>query len=221
MSCKIVFLSDTHCQLSKVQLPKGDLLIHSGDLTYSGTIQEIQTELDIIAKLDFEEKIIIAGNHDWLFQKQPGLARQMCKDRGIIYLEDSSFEFDGLKIYGSPWQPFFCNWAFNLFRGDELKKKWDLIPDDTKILVTHSPVYGILDSTILGERVGCEELYKRVMEVQPLIHSSGHIHDDYGTKSYNDTLFINASTCNESYRPVNKPIVVEIEEGKIKGFICE
>lgn len=221
MSCKIVFLSDTHCQLSKVQIPKGDLLIHSGDLTYSGTIQEIQTELDIIAKLDFEEKIIVAGNHDWLFQKQPGLAQQMCKDRGIIYLEDSSFEFDGLKIYGSPWQPFFCNWAFNLFRGDELKKKWDLIPNDTKILVTHSPVYGILDSTILGERVGCEELYKRVMEVQPLIHSSGHIHNDYGTKSYNDTLFINASTCNESYRPVNKPIVVEIEEGKIKDFLCE
>lgn len=217
---KIIFISDTHCQLDKVKLPEGDLLIHSGDLTYSGTIQEIQKELDIMSKLNFEEKIFVAGNHDWLFQKQPGLAQQMCKDRGIIYLEDSSFEFDGLKIYGSPWQPFFCNWAFNLF-GNELEQKWSLIPDDVDILVTHGPPYGILDQTMLDKRVGCGWLYKKVVEVQPLIHSFGHIHDCYGTISYNNTLFINASTCNESYRPVNKPIVVEIEDGKIKDFLCE
>jgi len=87
---------------------------------------------------------------------------------------------EGVKFYGSPWQPRFFDWAFNLDRGEEIKKKWDLIPMDTDVLITHGPPYGILDLTHEGEKVGCEELMKAVLRVQPKIHIFGHIHEAYG-----------------------------------------
>jgi len=218
---KIVGISDTHCRLRKMELPEGDMLIHSGDLTFQGNIAEISQELRELERLKSKYKYIIFvdGNHDWLGQRNPELMRQMCKDAGIIYLQDESVEIEGIKIYGSPWQPAFCNWAFNLPRGEKLKAKWAMIPNDTNILVTHSPPYGILDTVERWngpncefdlEHVGCEELYLRVMELPNLkFHQFGHIHKDYGTIQMGNTTFINASSCNEAYKPVNKPIVYE------------
>lgn len=215
---KVVLISDTHTQLKNVKVPKGDMLIHAGDLTYQGTIIEINSELAQIAVLDFKHKIIIAGNHDWLFQKQPSMARVMCKDKGITYLEDSMIEVEGLKIYGSPWQPDFCDWAFNLYTNADLQEKWALIPEGLDILVTHGPPQFILDMTPRGEHVGCQDLMNRIQIVKPKVHVFGHIHDGHGTQSFNDTLFVNASTCDESYKPTNRPIVIEFEDGQVKDI---
>ena len=119
----------------------------------------------------------------------------------------------GIKIYGSPWQPWFYDWAFNLARGSEIKEKWDAIPTDTNILVTHGPPHGILDQTSSGEHAGCEELLKTVRgRVRPRYHVFGHIHEAYGTErdpNYN-IVYVNASTCNLRYAPVHAPIVFEL-----------
>lgn len=123
-------------------------------------------------------------------------------------------EIEGLKIYGSPWQPRFYDWAFNVDRGDAISKKWELIPEGIDILVTHGPAHGILDDTINGMRVGCEELFKKVVQVKPRIHVCGHIHWAYGMRDFNDTTYINASSLGENYRYENKPIVINYDDYK-------
>jgi hypothetical protein len=118
-------------------------------------------------------------------------------------------ELDGVKIYGSPWQPEFYNWAFNLPRGEKLAEKWSKIPEGLDILVTHGPAHGMVDHTIDGLNVGCEDLFNRILEVKPKIHVCGHIHWAYGQKSFHGTEYLNASVLNERYQYQNKPIVME------------
>jgi len=209
---KIVCISDTHCQISKVILPEGDVLVHSGDLTYRGSTHEIANELKSLKKqaTNFKNVIITAGNHDWLAEKDPTMMKTLCGDNGITYLLDSSVEIDGKVFYGSPWQPEFFNWAFNVPRGPELAAIWKKIPDKVDVLLTHGPPAGILDLCPDGSRVGCEDLYKRVIEVKPELHVFGHIHHSYGMHLFNGTTFVNASICTEQYRPTNKPVVVEL-----------
>jgi hypothetical protein len=128
------------------------------------------------------------------------------------YLEDSSTTCLGYKIYGSPWQPTFCNWGFNLPRGQKLLDKWQLIPADTDILITHGPPLGFGD--ILQDcrkRTGCYELLKEVRErVKPLYHVFGHIHEGYGVWREGGTTYVNASTCNLDYNPENRAIVFDL-----------
>ena len=137
-----------------------------------------------------------------------------------IYLEDNSTSIFGLKFYGTPWQPEFHNWAFNLKRGRSLLDKWDLIPDDTDILITHTPPVGYGDLCAIGVRAGCVDLLNTVQKrVRPKYHVYGHIHEGYGVRSDGKTVFVNASTCDLTYFPVNKPIVFDVAIPK--GFSKE
>jgi Icc-related predicted phosphoesterase len=117
---------------------------------------------------------------------------------------------EGLNIWGSPVQPWFYDWAFNRKRGSEIKKHWDMIPNNTDILITHGPAYGVLDKTIRGEPVGCEELRKRISVINPRISICGHIHEAYGQEFIAQTKFINASVLDVHYQLVNAPILFEI-----------
>jgi Icc-related predicted phosphoesterase len=207
---KLVFISDTHNQLSKVKLPDGDTLVISGDMTNRGTVSELTELSEQLLKLKskYKDIVMIAGNHDWLFQTRPDLAREMFAH--VYYLEDSEVTINGVRFYGSPWQPEFCNWAFNVRRGKEIKKHWDKIPEGIDVLITHAPPYGYLD-VVEGDtqRLGCEELLKAVERVKPQIHCFGHIHSGHGETASEDTHFINAAICDEGYRPVQKPIELE------------
>lgn len=219
---RFVCISDTHCQLNKVEIPDGDILLHSGDLTGRGSIQETSKELFELSKhrLRFKAIILVEGNHDRLGEYNPSLMDQMCIDNGITLLRDSSTIIEGFKIYGSPWQPEFYKWAFNLPRGQALKDKWSLIPDDTQILITHSPPMGILDNVQRYdavntkweiEHLGCEDLYDKVHELKDLkLHTFGHIHHAAGQMKVGNTVFVNASSCTEQYKPTNKPIVIDL-----------
>jgi Icc-related predicted phosphoesterase len=69
----------------------------------------------------------------------------------------------------------------------------------------------MLDWTPSGQRVGCEDLFHRIMEVQPKIHVCGHIHCAYGQKNFNGVEFLNAAVLNERYEYENKPIVVDFD----------
>jgi hypothetical protein len=116
-----------------------------------------------------------------------------------------------VKVYGSPWQPEFYNWAFNLPRmGWELGQKWTDIPENTDILITHGPAWGHLD-TIKGHSVplGCELLAERIKILKPKIHVFGHIHTGYGYKFDGDTHFFNAAVLDERYNFTQKPFTVD------------
>jgi predicted phosphodiesterase len=246
---KIVAISDTHNRHNKIKLPEGDIIIHAGDATGRGEEWEVKKFLKWYGKTPYNVKVFVAGNHDFLFEKDPKLAEKLCKDNGIIYLNDSGVEVQlqagypyineslpdipKIKIWGSPVQPHFCNWAFNRARDDKdfvfgrggyvkayplIKPHWDMIPEDTNILVTHGPPYKILDELLFvdgtpkGEFVGCEELAKRVKEIKPDVHIFGHIHCGYGEKHIDGTSYYNVAVCDEMYSPSNEIKVIDYEE---------
>jgi len=211
---RMTFISDTHGRhehlTSKAYnniLGSGDVLVHAGDCTNVGKLYEITQFLDWFSNTDFKHKIFIAGNHDFGFEVVHDIAPEY-KEKGVHYLFDSEVVIDGVKFYGSPWQPEFYNWAFNLPRGEKLAEKWKNIPGNTDILITHGPAHGMLDHTPQGELVGCKDLFNRVMEVQPKIHVCGHIHWAYGQKNFFGVEFLNASVLNERYQYENEPIKI-------------
>jgi Icc-related predicted phosphoesterase len=173
---------------------------------------EITSFLEWFGKTDFKHKIFIAGNHDFGFENGFEINQEF-KDMGIHYLQDNEITIDGIKFYGSPWQPEFHNWAFNLPRnGWELEQKWNDIPINTDILITHGPAQGYLDTSgppWNEPMLGCELLVERIKEIKPKIHLCGHIHGGYGYMFDGDTHFINASVLNERYDYVNKPLTIE------------
>ena len=211
---KVTFISDTHTKQRYVNLPGGDLLIHAGDIMNSGYSKHDITEFcEWFEAQDYKHKIFIAGNHDRMFENHPLESETIVKDYTVTYLQDEEIMTDGVKLYGTPWQPEFYNWAFNLPRtSKELEEKWNAIPKNTDILITHGPPQGHLD--ISGPphnegNLGCELLRVKVDEQPPKIHVFGHIHGSYGYKFHNGTHFINASVLNERYDQVNEPISID------------
>lgn len=211
---KLVCISDMHSLKMKEEIPKGDILVVAGDFCNTGTTYDVMNFNFFLKKLPHNTKIVIAGNHDMLFEKNPLLAQSMLND--CHYLQDSEVVINGIRFYGTPWQPEFFNWAFNLPRGNALKEKWDKIPEDVDVLITHSPPYGILDQiTPNKEHLGCKDLWIAVQRIQPRLHIFGHIHGGYGRLEHdwgngNKTIFINAAICTERYKPTRKPQVVEL-----------
>jgi predicted phosphodiesterase len=206
-SIRLVFLSDTH-GYHDISVPPGDVLVHAGDGCRGGSLDEARAWAEFLHRQPHRHKIFIAGNHDRSFEADIEGSRALFE--GLDFLHDSGCERLGVRFWGSPWQPWFCSWAFNLPRGPELAAKWALIPDATDVLVTHGPPIGILDRNYEDDPVGCEELRLAVARVRPRIHVFGHIHEGYGTAQQDGTLFINASICTLAYRPTNPPIVVDL-----------
>lgn len=217
---RIVCLSDTHNLHDRIRVPEADLLLHAGDATMHGTAPEIAAFDAWLASLPHPHKVVVAGNHDFLFEREPERARGLLKH--AVYLQDSGVEVLGLRIWGSPWQPWFFDWAFNLPRGAPLRAKWDLIPPGTDVLLTHGPPHGILDRvggpmprlmaamTGRGANVGCEELREAAFRLRPRLHVFGHIHECHGRESREGTLFVNAANCDRSYRAAHPPLVVDL-----------
>ena len=201
----MVAISDTHGQHEKLSLPAGDLLIHAGDISRIGIKDEIKNFLDWFATTDFKYKVFIAGNHDFLFERDRKNARGLIPS-GVIYLEESQVEIETLTIYGAPYTPEFFNWAFMKKVGSEIRATWEKIPSNVDILITHGPPRRILDKNEYGDYCGCAQLRERVLEVHPKYHIFGHIHEAYGTMERGDTKFINSSVLDEHYRLANSPI---------------
>lgn len=217
---KIVCISDTHEKHRDIIVPDGDILIHAGDFTGIGSPRAVADFNRWLGTLPHTHKVIIAGNHERTFENNPDLVRGLITN--AIYLENTMVEVMGLKIWGSPYTPKFYNWAFMRERGEDIKRIWDQVPEGIDILVTHGGPKGCLDlvethgSPNYGENVGCEELLKAIERIKPKLHVFGHIHESYATDIYGEILLVNASICDEYYRPVNKPIVVEVEDKKVR-----
>jgi Icc-related predicted phosphoesterase len=220
---KITFISDTHAKHNQVtsSLPGGDVLIHAGDISNKGYRTEIQDFIKWFSTIEnYTHKIFIAGNHDFGCQDEVLAVQELLRlNPGSEYLYDDMFligdestDYDDMvKVWGSPWQPEFYNWAFNLPRqGAELKEVWNMIPSDVDILITHGPPYGHLDYVAYSKQnVGCELLRDRIDLIKPKIHVFGHIHSGYGYKFDGTTHFFNAAVLDERYDFTQKPLSVE------------
>ncbi|KAF2808688.1 Metallo-dependent phosphatase [Mytilinidion resinicola] len=217
--------SATHHIPFRQPLPKADVLLHCGDLTTIGTLDEYQRTLDMLRDCDAELKLVIAGNHDisldeeyygrrgkWMHRRgeydenMPALAKAMwtgdrAQRAGVTYLEEGMREFTlasgaRLRVYSSPYQPEFCDWAFPYNRHeDRFNSAKHVHPDATLIaqtpvpdfpsvdvLMTHGPPMGILDRTSRNKPVGCEHLLRAARRCKPRLHCFGHIHEAWGAE---------------------------------------
>jgi predicted phosphohydrolase len=207
---RLVLISDTHGRHGALALPDGDVLIHAGDMSLRGESREIRYFGDWFAAQPHRHKIVIAGNHDFLFADEPDQARALL--RGCAYLEDSAICIDGVTFYGSPYTPRFFDWAFNQDRGPASAARWEKIPAATDILITHGPPFGVLDRTVAGEFAGCQDLLTAIRRVRPRLHVFGHIHEGAGIYEATDigTTFVNASVLGHRHTVSHAPRVFDV-----------
>ena len=231
MDIKIGFISDLHTKHNDwfANLEYGqwgyeyeqkwkdlDILIFAGDCSSRGYEHEIKSFLDWFSKQPATYKVMISGNHDFGFETIENIEEIIPEN--VTYLNDTGIDILGLNIWGSPIQPYFGGWAFNRQRGEEIKKHWDLIPNDTDILITHGPPRNMLDRISPkferhneNPNVGCDDLMDAIKRVKPKVNVFGHIHEGYGIKEQDGTTFINASCLDDNYRPTNPPQFLTIK----------
>jgi len=198
---KILHLSDTHNQHRQLKsLPKADIIIHSGDVSEAGTEHEVLDFLNWFADLDYPHKILVAGNHDFCLdgERIDGLPPN------FHYLCHSGTEIEGIKFWGIP-----------LFMSEASQRNFSQrvaqIPENTDVLITHRPPYGILDFAD-NYNYGCADLLQAVLKIKPKYHLFGHIHDGYGVEKHDNTDFVNAAIMDKDYKMANEPVLLEIKK---------
>lgn len=217
----ITLISDTHNRhMDLPPMGSGDLILHAGDATSRGRGHEIEDFLYWFGSLDFDKKIYVPGNHDFGLEDNPRLYHAMAEDYGVTVLDDSGTEFQGLKVWGSPVQPTYGGWAFNReetratasVRHPWIGLHWNMIPDDTDILITHGPPLGILDKTLRDDtRVGSASLLRKVRQIKPKLHVFGHVHESRGLLQRDGTVYVNAACLDRRYEPYpEKPFQAQI-----------
>ncbi|WP_263358612.1 metallophosphatase domain-containing protein [Acidicapsa ligni] len=210
-SIRLVCLSDTHGLHRRFEMPPADILIHAGDFMTSGRDKtEIADFDDWLQSLPYRRKIVIAGNHDILFEADPKGARATL--RHADYLENSEMTVEGLRFWGSPVTPVTGQWAFAAERGASIRRCWRKIPAEIDVLITHGPPFGTLDKAdILAPHLGCKDLIEAVIRTQPRLHIFGHVHGGRGEETNRSGIrFVNCAVLDEWYKLAHQPIVVEI-----------
>jgi len=214
----ICVISDTHNCHELFNIPKVDILIHCGDFTNMGTVPEFNKFSKWLNKVDAKHKIIIYGNHDFLGERIPILAKQLLTHNNVHVLDNQFLTIENINFYGTSWQPQFHNWAFNKSLEDR-ERHWNNIVSRNKkidVLITHCPPYGIRDLIDDGhlriENVGCAALKKAAEIIKPKYHVFGHIHENFGISDIDRTKYINASMLDNTLRKVadREPIILEI-----------
>jgi Icc-related predicted phosphoesterase len=211
---RICCISDLHGQFPEI--PPCDLLLIAGDIcptsNHDGMFQLEwlkTTWREWMDSIPVKYKVMTPGNHDFVFQE---MSPERIGDIGCTVLIDKTIEIEGLKIHGSPWQLWFYDWAFNAPKeGGEkfLHEKYEQIPPDCDIIITHGPPYQVGDKIKGGPHTGSEALYCRIVVNEPKLVVTGHIHEGYGTYDIFKTKVVNAAVLDENYKLVNKPIIIE------------
>ncbi len=224
-------ISDLHGDFPELE-GNADVLIVAGDLTARHTLKEFNYFFNWLKKQNYKHKIVIGGNHDAYLQQNVmygqnsmNLGRNEDGTYDYYYLCESEVIIDGIKFYGTPWTKTFAGIAPNCkaftVDGEEmLSKKWVVIPEDTDVLITHSPPYLIGDlvdrSPYEPEHVGSKSLGRLIRDSNIKLNVFGHVHEGYGEMRLerisddHEFIFVNASIMNKDYESVNKPIRIEI-----------
>jgi hypothetical protein len=207
----ICCVSDLHGHLP--ELPPHDLLLVAGDICplvcHTPLFQASWLREEFVPWLGGyrSEKVVVWGNHDLIGEQAPHLVP---KSLWSLLLQDAERTVCGLRIWGSPWQLRFFDWAFNLDE-EELAEKYLQIPIGIDVIVSHGPPYGFGDFTPSGERVGSPSLRERIQIVNPRLVVTGHIHGGRGLYEFGRTIVVNASYVDEGYRPAGRHIVVDLQ----------
>jgi Icc-related predicted phosphoesterase len=153
-------------------------------------------------KQDFDLILCTGGNHDYALEDRLNVTPSPF--RNAVYLQDQSYVHRGVAFYGSPWTPELRGHAF--FQDtDQLEKIWSAIPVETDVLITHTPLAGILDVSSRGLDLGCVHLASELQRVSPRLHCFGHVHASSGVHKSNGVSFINASSVNSQFELVRRP----------------
>lgn len=211
---RIVAISDTHnMDLSKLDLPAGDVLVHAGDLTNFGKLGEVAIGLGRLSNLPYDRILLVPGNHDLMFERSPHLI-DMSAYKKIELLIDTHCVIDGRVFYGSPWVNYCGPWAFTYDAGgDAMERVRAAIPEATEVLITHSPPYGILDDMYPDRKnrnrhLGCKLLKEHVFKrVKPKVHIFGHIHESYGHVKRKGVSFYNVAIGGPGFEYVKAAVI--------------
>lgn len=232
---KVVAISDIHGYLPK-DLPEGDVLCIAGDIlpldvqnndikSVSWLLLDFKPWAD---SLPYKKVIFVAGNHDFVFENigpktnRTGsdvmklLFGQHRKDTKLVYLQDSSYEYEGKRFYGSPWIEDLERWAFYA-TPEDLEKKWSTIPKKCDVLITHMPPRYAACGTVLqpgwnyGNNYGSQTLAEIVCMRDIKYHVFGHVHSgQHAETDANGTTMVNVSLKNEDYKPTYYPYEFEV-----------
>lgn len=217
---KVVCISDTHEQLHNVTVPDGDVLIHAGDFTNNGKREELIKFNEEMTRFPHKYKLVVAGNHELGFDHDENQSDRQDQDKGlgtedgynlltnVTYLQDKEVVIDGIKFFGSSYHPL-RGFPFYRTRASELKECWRAVPNDTDVLITHTPPLGYLDQ-FGEERWGCRDLLQTVERIKPAYHIFGHVHERHGCLFNGNTYFINAAQCNKGNVIQTRPFVFYI-----------
>jgi Icc-related predicted phosphoesterase len=235
---KIAAISDCHGRFSPPflqPLPPADVLVIAGDYCPNFTMRSHEADaamqinwlktifVPFLKTMPYKKIIVIAGNHDWCHYVGPTKAEAKALINSVgTYLEDEIFKYENKVFYGSPWTPWFYDWAFMFNEWDpangrkQARAIWAKIPHDPidtryqgpiDVLITHGPPFRVLDLAPGDRNVGCPMLRDKVFQVKPKLHLFGHIHCAYGTMEEHGVRFGNVALCDEEYQP-SQPIQV-------------
>ncbi len=199
-----MFIGDTYGQHDAILLPRGNMIVHAGNITKNGTRAEVEDFLQWFSSLPYKHKIFIAGAHDRFLETDPAAVRAMIPE-GVVYLEESGVEIEGLKIWGSPYNCYNHGSAFSC-DATEIVAHWEKIPAETDMVIIHTPAYGVLDENFKGEHEGSKELLRRLVKVEPKYFIYGHRQSTHGYEYRHGIHFINASVSNEEFKITHKPV---------------
>jgi Icc-related predicted phosphoesterase len=222
-SIRFVCMSDSHNEAMNIYIPDGDVFLHAGDFTRKGTLGEVLAFESFLRNLPHKHKVVIAGNHEYSFDFEAFDRKARIRSelrsinpakikgalRSCVYLEDTPIQVCGYKIWGSPWTSQHNPGAFTVKDKAILKSKWDMIPDNIDILITHSPPFGICDSNTV-KHFGSVDLREKVERIKPIVHMFGHIHEGYGYYFDRGTTYLNCAMVNKRYAPVHTPWVFDL-----------
>lgn len=208
---QLALISDTHGRHAQLAIPpSADVIVCCGDFTKRGTRDETVAFLDWLASWD-KPRLLVGGNHDFFAERRPEEMRELCAAREITWLLDAPIDVRGMRAYGSPWTPRFRDMAWNEDRGAKIRARWEAIPRELDVLITHGPPHGILDRMFLGAHVGCEALRAVALERAPALHAFGHIHEAFGEMNVEGTRtrFLNVAT-SRLVLGVRAPVLADV-----------